>query len=229
MNALWQALLRAVELIVTRDPEVIGITVRSLWIAATSTTIASVICIPLAGLIQFHRFPGKRLLINLIQTFYSLPTVCIGLFVFVFISRAGPLGSFGLMFTPTAIIVGQVILIAPILLGLTFSALTGIDSSIKESALSLGANRLQVIWTIIKEARFSVVAAVIMGFGRAVSEVGAAIILGGNIRGFTRVLTTAISLETQKGELAFALALGIILICLSLVVNITMNLIQQRF
>ncbi|MBE0478671.1 ABC transporter permease [Candidatus Aerophobetes bacterium] len=229
MNELGRALLKAVELIATRDPEVVEITLRSLWIAGTSTTFASAICIPLSGLIQFHQFRGKRFLINLIQTFYSLPTVCVGLFVFVLISRAGPLGSLGLMFTPTAMIIGQTILITPILLGLTFAALTGIDVAIRESALSLGATRLQVIWTIIKEARFSVVAGVIMGFGRAVSEVGAAIMLGGNIKGFTRVLTTAISLETQKGELEFALALGIVLICVSLAVNMAMNLIQQRF
>jgi len=228
MSELWIALLRAFELIVNRDPEVVQITLRSLRIAATSTCIASLICIPIGGLIHFYSFPGKRILINIIQTLYSLPTVCVGLLVFVLFSRSGLFGEFGILFTPTAIVIGQVILITPILLGLSLSALSGVDISIKDSALSLGATEFQAIWTVIREARFSVVAAVIMGFGRAISEVGSAMIVGGNIKGFTRVLTTAISLETQKGELELALALGIILILLSLIVNIIMNMIQQR-
>ena len=126
-------------------------------------------------------------------------------------------------------VIGQFILITPIILGLTISALSGVNKAIRDSALSLGATELQTIIAIIREARFAVMAAVIMGFGRAVSEVGCALMVGGNIRGFTRVLTTAIALETQKGELELALALGIILICLALVINIGMNLIQQRF
>lgn len=228
MGELWIALLKAFELILRRDPEVMQITLRSLRIAATSTCIASLVCIPVGGLIHFYSFPGKRILINIIQTLYSLPTVCVGLLVFVLFSRSGPFGGLGILFTPTAIVIGEVILITPILLGLTLSALSGVNISIRDNALSLGATEFQAIWTVIREARFSVVAAVIMGFGRAISEVGSAIMIGGNIKGFTRVLTTAISLEIQRGELEFALALGIILILLSLVVNIIMNMIQQR-
>jgi len=229
MSELWEAFLQAIQLIVNLDREVVEIALRSLAISATAVIMASLVCIPAGGLIHFRNFQGKRVLINIIQTFYSVPTVCVGLFVFIFISRAGPLGGLGMLFTPTAVVIGQMVLITPILLGLTISALSGIDKAIKDSALSLGATEFQAIWTIIKEARFAVVAAFIMGFGRAISEVGAAMILGGNIRGYTRVLTTAISLETQKGELILALALGIILISLALVINVIVNLALQRY
>lgn len=229
MSELWEAFLQAIQLIVNLDREVIEIALRSLAISATAVIMASLVCIPVGGLIHFRNFQGKRVLINIIQTFYSVPTVCVGLFVFIFISRAGPLGGLGMLFTPTAVVIGQMVLITPILMGLTVSALSGVDKAIKDSALSLGATEFQAIWTIIKEARFAVVAAFIMGFGRAISEVGAAMILGGNIRGYTRVLTTAISLETQKGELILALALGIILISLALVINVIVNLALQRY
>ena len=229
MSELWEAFLQAIQLIVTLNSEVVEIALRSLAISATAVVLASLVCIPLGGLIHFRSFQGKRALINVIQTFYSLPTVCVGLFVFIFISRAGPLGGLNLLFTPAAVAIGQMVLITPILMGLTISALSGVDKAIKDSALSSGATEFQAIWTIIKEARFAVVAALIMGFGRAISEVGAAMILGGNIRGYTRVLTTAIALETQKGELVLALALGIILIALALVINIIVNVALQRY
>ncbi|MBM3119740.1 MAG: ABC transporter permease subunit [Chloroflexi bacterium] len=229
MTELWDAFLQAIQLIVSLDKEVVEIALRSLAISTTAVILASLVCIPIGGLIHFRNFRGKRPLINIIQTFYSVPTVCVGLFVFLFISRAGPLGGLGLLFTPAAVVMGQMVLITPVLMGLTISALSGVDKAIKDSALSSGATEFQAISTIIKEARFAVVAAFIMGFGRAISEVGAAMMLGGNIRGYTRVLTTAISLETQKGELVLALALGIILIALALIVNIIVNLALQRY
>jgi len=229
MSELWEAFLQAIQLIVTLDSEVVEIALRSLAISATAVVLASLICIPVGGLINFRNFHGKRVLINVIQTFYSIPTVCVGLFVFILISRAGPFGGLNLLFTPAAVAIGQMVLITPILMGLTISALSGVDKAIKDSALSSGATEFQAIWTIIKEARFAVVAALIMGFGRAISEVGAAMILGGNIRGYTRVLTTAISLETQKGELVLALALGIILIALALIINTIVNVALQRY
>jgi len=202
---------------------------RSLGISATATALASLLCIPLGGLISFRTFKGKRLLVNVTQTFYSLPTVVIGLFVFLLLSRAGPLGSFGFLFTPAAIVFGEMILITPILLGLTFSALSGVDRSIKDTTLALGASERQAIWTIVKEARFAVGAAVIMGFGRAISEVGIAMMVGGNIRGYTRTLTTAIALETQKGEIELAIALGIILVTVALVISVIVNIALQRY
>lgn len=229
MENLWNGLVKAVELIISLDPEVMQIAGRSLRIALTSTVIGSVICIPIACLIHFNQFRGKRfIVVGIIQTLYSVPTVAVGLFVFVFISRAGPLGGLGILFTPTAIVVGQVLLITPILLGLTISALSGMDITIPDTARSLGASGFQMAVLVLKEARFAVMAAVILSFGRAISEVGISLMVGGNIRGFTRVLTTAISLETAKGDLELSLALGIILIFIALVVNIIMNRIWQR-
>ncbi len=228
MTEIWQGLTKAIELIITLDPEVMEIAGRSLSISVTSVILASLICLPLGSLIHFNRFAGKRFLINLIQTFYSIPTVVIGLFVFVFLSRAGPLGGLGLLFTPTAIIIGQMILITPILLGLTISALSGIDKTIPDTAHSLGASGFQTAVLILREARFAVVAAVIMGFSRAISEVGISMMVGMNIRGFTRTITTAISLESSKGDFELSIALGIILISIALIVNIVLNRIQQR-
>ena len=228
MTEIWQGVIKAIELIISLDPEVMEIAGRSLMISATSVILASLICLPLGGLIHFYNFPGKRILINVIQTLFSIPTVCIGLLVFVLFSRAGPIGGFNLMFTPTVMVIGQMILVTPILLGLTISALSGVGKAIKDTALSLGASDFQAIVVILKEARFAVVAAIIMGFGRAVSELGIAIMIGGNIRGFTRVLTAAIALETQKGELELAIALGIILLSLAFIVNLVLNRIQQR-
>ncbi len=228
MVEIWHGLTKAIELIISLDPEVMEIAGRSLMISVTSTLLASLVCLPLSNLIHFHRFPGRRLLINLIQTFFSIPTVAIGLFVFVLFSRAGPLGGLNLLFTPTVMVLGQMILITPILLGLTISALSGVDKAILDTARSLGASGFQTALVVLREARFAVTAAIIMGFGRAISEVGIALMVGGNIRGFTRVITTAISLETSKGDLELSMALGIILIAIALVVNILLNRIQQR-
>ena len=228
MTEMWNGLIRAIELITSLDSQVMEIAGRSLMISATSALLASLICIPLGGLIHFHNFPGKRILINIIQTLFSLPTVAVGLFVFVLFSRAGPLGGTNLLFTPTVMVIGQMILITPVLLGLTISALSGVDKAILDTALSLGASGFQTVVVILREARYAVVAAIIMGFGRAISEIGLAIMVGGNIRGFTRVITTAISLEISKGELELSIALGIILIFIALIINTALNRIQQR-
>lgn len=228
MTEIWQGLLKAIRLIVSLDPEVIQIAGRSLALAATSCTIATLLCLPLGSIIHFKQFWGKRLLINIIQTLYSVPTVAIGLFVFVFISRAGPLGGLGLLFTPAAIVIGQVLLVLPVVTGLTISALSGVDKAVTETAVSLGANRFQATALVIREARFAILAALIMGFGRAISEVGLSLMVGGNIRGFTRTITTAISLETSKGDVELSIALGIILITLALIINIILNQIQHR-
>jgi len=228
MVEIWHGLIKALELVISLDPEVMEIAGRSLRISVTSALLASLICLPLSSLIHFHHFRGRRILINLIQTFFSIPTVAIGLFVFVLFSRAGPLGGLSLLFTPVVMVVGQMILITPILLGLTISALSGVDKTISDTARSLGASGFQTAIVVLREARFAVMAAIIMGFGRAISEVGIALMVGGNIRGFTRVITTAISLETSKGDLELSIALGIILISIALVINIILNRIQQR-
>jgi len=228
LSEIWNGLVKAFELIFTFDPEVMSIVGRSLRISVTSVLLASIIGLPLGGLIHFRNFPGKRLLISVIQTFYSVPTVTVGLFVFVLFSRSGPLGGLELLFTPTVMVIGQLLLIMPILLGLTISALSGVDRTMTDTARSLGANSWQIILVVMREARFAVMAAVILAFGRAISEVGLALMVGGNIRGFTRVITTAISLETSRGDWELSMALGIILIVIALIINLAWNRIQQR-
>jgi tungstate transport system permease protein len=225
---LWHAFTKALELLISLDPEVIEIAGRSLRISGTSCLLASLICIPLASLIHFHQFPGKRALINIIQTLYSVPTVLVGWFVFVLFSRAGPLGFFGILLTPSAMVIGQMILITPLLLGFTISALSSVSKEIVDTATSLGASSFQTIWLVLREARYAVLAAVIMGFGRAISEVGCALLVGGNMKGVTRVITTTISMETAKGDFELAIALGIILLLLALIINIVLNRLQQR-
>jgi len=225
---IWHGLTKAAELLAAFDPEVMDIAGRSLRISLTSCVLASLICIPIGSLIHFHSFPGKRFLISLIQTFFSVPTVAVGLFVFILFSRAGPLGGMNLLFTPAVMVIGQALLITPILLGLTVSALSGMDKALVDTARSLGASGFQTAIAVLREARFAVMAAVIMAFGRAISEVGLVIMVGGNIRGFTRVITTAISLETSKGDLELSIALGIILLLIALVINLALSRIQQR-
>ncbi|HEX9897030.1 MAG TPA: ABC transporter permease [Dehalococcoidales bacterium] len=228
MDEFLQGFTRAFQLIVTLDPEVVEITGRTLAIALSSCLISTILCLPLGSLIHFKRFHGKRILINIIQTFYSIPTVVVGLLMFVLFSRMGPLGVFNLMFTPTIMVIGQVILISPIVLGLVIAALSNIDKGVFETASSLGASRAQATFQVIEEARYAILSAVTMGFGRAISEVGLALMVGGNIKGYTRVLTTTISLETSKGDVELSIALGIILIFMALLVNIVLNRLQQK-
>jgi tungstate transport system permease protein len=228
MEGIWQAFVKAVSLMISLDPEVIEITIRTLGISISSCIISALICIPLGSLIHFNDLHGKRILINIIQTFYSIPTVVVGLLVYLFFSNAGPLGIFELMFTPAIMVIGQVILISPIIIGLVIAALSSVDKAVYETSLSLGASALQAVMSVLKEAKYAIYSAVILGFGRAISEVGLALIVGGNIRGYTRVMTTAISLETSKGDLELSLALGMILIVIALIINIIVNRFQQR-
>jgi len=201
---------------------------RSIFISLSSAALAGIICIPVGGIIEFREFWGKRALINLIQTFYSLPTVTVGLLVFLLISRSGPLGFLNLLFSQSGMILGQAILVCPIMIGLTITALGSVGSQIRDTAKSLGATEMQIIITVIKEARVAVIAAVLLGFGRALSEVGVAMMIGGNIRGYTRVLTTSIALETSMGNLELSMALGIILISISLGINLLLNRFQGK-
>ncbi|MDZ4170787.1 MAG: ABC transporter permease, partial [Methanobacteriaceae archaeon] len=196
MNEIFNGILQAINLILTLNPEVVEITTRTLFISLSATFIGAIISIPIGGLINFKKFRGKRSLINLIQTLYSLPTVLVGLFVFLLLSQSGIFGDLRLLFTPTGMIIGQIILIMPILIGFTITALKSVGNDIIDLSISLGASEFQAICTIMREARYAIMAAVILGFGRAISEVGVAIMIGGNIRGFTRVITTTISLET---------------------------------
>lgn len=228
MNEIIEGFTQAVNLIISLDPEVLEITFRSLSISLTATLLGALIALPIGGLIHFHEFRGKRVVVNIIQTLYALPTVIAGLFLFLFISRAGPFGFLGLLFTPEGMVVAQLILILPVLIGLTISALSTIDKEVRYTITSLGATRTQGVFAIMQEARFAILSAIILGFGRAISEVGAAMMIGGNIRGATRVLTTAIALETSMGDFGRSIALGIILLGVAVFVNLGLNIIQQR-
>ncbi|MDI6898271.1 MAG: ABC transporter permease [Methanolinea sp.] len=228
MNEIVDGFVQAFSLIISLDPEVLEITARSLLISLAATAVASLVAIPLGGLIHFREFGGKRGLITIIQTLYALPTVVAGLFVFLLLSRAGPLGFLGLLFTPVGMVIGQAVLIIPLLVGMTLVALSGVKRAISDEIVALGATQTQAILTIIREARFAIIGGIILGFGRAISEVGAAMIIGGNIRGYTRVLTTAIALETSMGNIALSIALGMILLGIAMVVTVALFIVQER-
>jgi tungstate transport system permease protein len=227
MNEIFDGCNQAIHLIVTLNPEVFEIAGLSLYISLSATILAALISIPIAGLIHFREFHGKRTLIVVIQTLYSVPTVVVGLVIYLMISRSGPLGFFGLLFTPEGMILGQTVLIIPIMMGLVISALGGVGNDIRDMLVSLGATEFQSILAIIKEARFAILSAVVLGFGRAISEVGVAMMIGGNIRGATLVLTTSIALETGMGNFGFSIALGIILLGIALIVVVILNIITS--
>jgi tungstate transport system permease protein len=227
MSDIFAGIVQAFSLIVTLNPEVFQIAALSLYISLSATFLAACISIPVGSFIHFHEFRGKKALLVVIQTLYSVPTVVVGLVIYLLISRSGPLGFFGLLWTPEGMILGQTVLIVPITTGLVISALGGVDRTIHDTLISLGATGFQSMVQIIKEARLAILSALILGFGRAISEVGVAMMIGGNIRGETRVLTTAIALQTGIGDFGFSIALGLILLLISLIVVICMNLITS--
>ncbi|MFA4848701.1 MAG: ABC transporter permease [Methanoregula sp.] len=227
MNEIATGITQAIDLIVTLNPDVLHIAALSVYVSLAATLLAACISIPLGGLIHFREFHGKQTLILIIQTLYSVPTVVVGLILYLLLSRSGPLGFFGLLFTPEGMILGQMVLIIPITTGLVISALSGVDRNISDTLVSLGATEFQGIVQIVKEARLAILSAVILAFGRAISEVGVAMMIGGNIAGQTRVLTTAIALQTGMGEFGFSIALGIILLAIALVIVVAMNLITS--
>jgi len=228
MDFILEGFRQAFHLIISLDQEVLGITCLSLWVSTVATILSSVVGVPLGFAIGATQFPGKNFTITFFNTLLSFPTVVVGLLVFAFISRQGPLGFLGILFTPTAMVIGQFILAIPIITALTIAAVQGGDRRVRLTALTLGATRIQTSITVLTEARFALMAAIIAGFGRVIGEVGSAIMLGGNIRNYTRTFTTAIALETSKGEFGFAIALGILLMIVSFAVNILLRYFQQR-
>jgi tungstate transport system permease protein len=220
--------LSAIFLVFTLDPEVITIVVVSLKVSGASTLVAAVMGVPLGFFIAFGSFAGKRMVITCLNTLLALPTVVIGLFVYSIVSRRGMLGTLDLLYTQKAMIIGQVLLILPLVTTLTIAAISRIDERYRKTAMTLGANQWQTGWIVFREARFGVVAAVIAAFGRVISEVGISMMLGGNARGFTRTMTTAMALEYDKGEFVLAIALGLILLGLSFGMNLLFNFFQGR-
>jgi len=228
MDLLTDSFISAILLIASLDPEVFSIVWVSLKVSGISTLLASLMGAPLGFLIAYGSFKGKRILIICLNTMLALPTVVIGLFVYSFISRRGIFGPFDLLYTQKAIVIGQTILILPIIATLTIAAISRIDERYRKTAMTLGANRLQTACVIFREARFGIVAALIAAFGRVIAEVGISMMLGGNARGFTRTMTTAMALEYDKGEFILAVALGIILLVLSFGINLIFHFFQGR-
>ncbi len=228
MSFIIAGLQKALILIFSLDKEIFQIVLFSLRVSSIAILFASLLGVPLGFLIGSKNFWGKQFAVVLLNNALAIPTVVIGLLVYSLVSRVGPLGYFGLLYTPTAVIIGQFLLSLPIIVALTHSAIQGIDIKVRNTALTLGATEMQAAWAVIKEARYAVMSAVIAGFGRNIAEVGAAMILGGNIKGSTRTMTTAITLETSKGEFGFGIALGIILLLISLSINIILSYYQSK-
>lgn len=209
-------------------PEVFPITLLSLEVSALATLISLLIGLPLGSALALARFPGRGFLLSLINTGMALPPVVVGLFVAMSLWRSGPLGDFKLIYTPIAIIIAQTIIAAPVVTGLTASALQQLDPRLRLQLYGLGASRMQMIFSLWREARLPLLAALMAGFGSVISEVGASMMVGGNIKGQTRVLTTAIVLETSKGQFEGAIALSVFLLAITFLVNWALTSIQQR-
>ena len=228
MDLILEGLLKAFHLIISLDREVLEITWLSLKVSGTATLISIVIGVSLGMIIALSTFPGKKLLIAVINTGMGLPPVVVGLFVTVFLWRNGPFGFLNLLYSPSAMIIAQVVIATPIVMGLSVAALQSLPPMLRLQILALGATRWQMVWLLSREARVPFMAAVMAGFGVVISEIGASIMVGGNIKGYSRVLTTATVMETGRGNFDMAFALSIILLLLVFVVNYLFTLLQQR-
>lgn len=228
MDYFKQAFIMAMKMLLSFDPELYGIVFLSLKISAVAVLISAVIAIPVGTIISIKEFKGKSLLINIINTLMGIPPVVVGLIVYVLLSHQfGPLGSFRLLFTQTAMVIAQIMLAVPIIIGLTIVAIHGINPMIRTTAISLGADKYQLLWTLIKEARYAIGASIIVAFGRLLAEVGAVMMVGGNVRFQTRVMTTAIALHKGMGEFQQALALGMILLFIALLINALLDAVRR--
>jgi tungstate transport system permease protein len=228
MASIIEGLIEAFRLLITLDREVIQITLLSLRLSGIATVVSLILGLPAGTLLALGHFPTRRFWMSLANTGMALPPVVVGLVVSLMLWRSGPLGSLGFMYTPTAIVIAQVIIATPIVIGLTVASLQQLDPRLRLQLLGLGASRIQMIWMLWREARLPLLAALMAAFGAVISEVGAVIMVGGNLRNQTRVLTTSIVLETSRGAFAPAIALSIILLLLAFVVNLALTLIQQR-
>lgn len=228
MDLIAEGIRKAFHLLVTLDPEVLRITLLSLAISGSATAISLVLGISIGTGVALGSFPGKKIVVSLVNTGMGLPPVVVGLFVSIFLWRNGPLGFLGLLYTPAAMVVAQAIIATPIVMGVTIGAMQSLPPSLRVQIRALGATRAQMVWMLMKEARLPLMAGVMAGFGGVISEIGASIMVGGNIRGYTRVLTTATVMETGRGNFDVAIALSVVLLLLSLGVNYSLTLIQQR-
>jgi tungstate transport system permease protein len=228
VSLIWNGIVTAFALVFGGDPEVWAITWLSLEISGAATIISLLLGIPLGILLAMSRFPGRALAVALVNTGMGLPPVVVGLFVSIFLWRSGPLGFLDLIYSPAAIVIAQVVIAFPIVAGLTLTSFQTLNPHLGLQLAGIGASKPQVLWLLCKEARLPLLAAVMAGFGGVISEVGASMMVGGNIRGQTRVLTTATVLEAGKGNFDVAIALGLVLLALSFTVNFVLTHIQQR-
>ena len=228
MDLILEGIKKAFWLLITFDPEVMGITLLSLEVSGIATLISLVIGISVGVTVALSRFFGKRVVVSLINTGMGLPPVVVGLFVSIFLWRNGPLGFLGILYTPLAMIIAQTVIAAPIVMGITLAAIQQLPQKLRLQILALGATRFQMVWILIKEAKLPLLAAVMAGFGGVISEVGASIMVGGNVKGYSRVLTTATVMETSRGNFDIAIALSIILLLLAYFINLILTHIQQR-
>lgn len=228
MNEISQALLTALNLIISLDADLAEIVGLSLYVSLTAVVIAALIGLPLGAAVALLRFPGRRAVLITLNALMGLPPVVVGLVVYLALSRAGPLGVFGLLYTPTAMIIAQVILVTPIIAALTRQVIEDLWGEYEDQLTSLGATPMRAMPTLIIDGRFSLLTGLLAGFGRATAEVGAVMMVGGNIDHVTRVMTTAIALEVSKGDLALALALGIILLTISVTIGAMAQIFKDR-
>ena len=228
MDLIWDGLREAFRILGTGDRDVWGTSLRSLFISGTATAVALVIGIATGAGLAFRRFPGRNLAVALVNTGMGLPPVVVGLIVAILLWRSGPLGQLQLIYTPAAMVVAQTVLAAPVVTGFTVAALSSLPPRLRPQLYALGASRWQTLWLVMQEARLPLLAAIMAGFGHAVSEVGASLMVGGNLSGETRVLTTAVVLDVQRGEFDSAIALSIILLVLIFLVNAVLTSVQQR-
>ena len=228
MDLLLEGARRAVELVLSGDGEVLAILWLSLQVSGIATAIALVLGIPAGAVLALTRFPGRTLVVSAVNTGMGLPPVVVGLFVTLLLWRSGPLGAYEVLYTPTAIVIAQAIIAAPIVTGITLAAVQHVPPMFRLQLRGLGASRVQTVWWVLKEARLPMLAAVMAGFGGVISEIGASMMVGGNIKGQTRTLTTAMVLETGKGNFDVAIALSILLLALVFLVNWALTAVQQR-
>jgi tungstate transport system permease protein len=228
MDLILEGIQTALTLIFTLDREVLAVTLLSLKISSCATLASLLIGIPAGVFLALADFPGRRLVISLVNTGMGLPPVVVGLFVTIFLWRNGPLGFLEILYTPLAMILAQSVIATPIVTGITIASIQNLPANLKLQVLALGATRLQTVWILVRESRLPLLAAVMAGFGGVISEVGASIMVGGNIKGQTRVLTTATIMETGKGNFDVAIALSLILLLLAFGVNYLLTVIQQR-
>jgi tungstate transport system permease protein len=228
MDLILEGIKKAIFLLATLDKEVLEITLLSLKVSGIATIISLFIGVSIGTAVALNTFPGKKIVVSLINTGMGLPPVVVGLFVTIFLWRSGPLGFLGLLYTPIAIIIAQSVIATPIVMGITVAAMQQLPRKMRLQILALGATRHQMVWMLIREARLSLLAAVMAGFGGVISEIGASIMVGGNIKGYTRVLTTATVMETSRGNFDVAIALSIILLALAYFINLILTHVQQR-